>query len=62
MFIVGRIYIQRKPMEMTALKQELPDVRLGGLWNPTECIPKAKVHFKYTKIAIILFYNTFVQF
>ena len=42
---VGRSYIEREPIEMSALKKELADVRLGGLWSPLDCIPKAKVIF-----------------
>ena len=30
-------------MEAIALRDELPNVRLGGIWSPLDCTPKAKV-------------------
>lgn len=41
--VAGNLAVRKEYLQISKLKKELPDVRLGGIWSPMECVPKAKV-------------------
>ena len=41
--LAGQLYVNKDVLTMDELKKELSTVRLGGLWSPSDCTPKAKV-------------------
>ena len=39
----GRLHLELSPPSLQALEQELLDVKAGGHWSPSDCIPRQRL-------------------